>query len=73
MVTLPRPAPGWVRMITVSGLLPSGSASLARTLMVVVPPWLAAVSLLATGAWFGLTLTVTSAGSEASPLLSRAM
>ncbi|MDT4871982.1 hypothetical protein FQZ97_1071450 [compost metagenome] len=58
---------------TLRGVLASGSMSLATTLMVTGTPRVVAVSLTATGGWLGLTLTVTVAGSEASPLLSFAM
>ncbi|MOA67485.1 hypothetical protein D3C78_1946870 [compost metagenome] len=56
-----------------SGRLFSGSASLASTAMVTGTPRVRAVSFTATGGWFGLTLTVTVTGSEASPLLSLAL
>ncbi|MNC76036.1 hypothetical protein D3C75_1276800 [compost metagenome] len=70
VLTLPWPAAGWDRMMTVKGVLPE---SLSNTFNVSVPPWLAAVSLVATGTGFGVTLTVTVPGSESRPLLSLAM
>ncbi|MNJ76940.1 hypothetical protein D3C77_743300 [compost metagenome] len=74
VLTVPRPAVGWVREVagTVSGTLPSGSVSLASTLMVNGTPRVATVSGLAVGARLGATLMVTVAGSDFRPLASTA-
>ncbi|MNY73972.1 hypothetical protein D3C86_2128900 [compost metagenome] len=61
MLTEPWPESGWARPTTLSGRLPSGSVSLASTLM--VSGWLlllVALSGLATGFWFSPSLSSRS-------------
>ncbi|MCY1418293.1 hypothetical protein D9M71_338480 [compost metagenome] len=72
VLTVPRPVAGWVMLVTLSGTLPSGSVSLASTLMVNGTPKVATVSGLAVGAWLGATLMVTVAGTDFRPLASTA-
>ncbi|MOA32689.1 hypothetical protein D3C78_1539310 [compost metagenome] len=74
LLTVPRPAAGWVRLLTASGTLPSGSVSLVSTLIGIATPRVATLSATAVGAWFGATVIVTVAGlAEARPLASCAL
>ncbi|MNN82820.1 hypothetical protein D3C81_1997950 [compost metagenome] len=74
VLTVPRPVAGWVWMATVNGTLPSGSVSLASTLIGTATPRVAMLSTTATGGWLGATVMVTVAGAvEARPLASCAL
>ncbi|MDT4861314.1 hypothetical protein FQZ97_959160 [compost metagenome] len=70
VLALPWPVAGWVRLTTESGVLPSGSLSLASTFRVSGTPRVAPVSATATGGWLGLTVTVTVACADTSPRTS---
>ncbi|MNP26524.1 hypothetical protein D3C76_1193830 [compost metagenome] len=63
-----------MKLATASGTLPSGSVSLASTLIGIDTPRVAAASATAVGGWLGATVMVTVAAAvEARPLMSCAL
>ncbi|MNN85004.1 hypothetical protein D3C81_2022340 [compost metagenome] len=63
-----------MKLAMASGTLPSGSVSLASTLIGIDTPRVAMASLTATGGWLGATVMVTVvAAFAASPLASCAL
>ncbi|MCY1551198.1 hypothetical protein D9M68_875120 [compost metagenome] len=71
ITTPPRPVPGWVRSLMVSGTLPSGSLSFSSRLSVIGTPTLVLpTSAWASGSWLAAStgaLPTTITGSTSLP------
>ncbi|MNC39566.1 hypothetical protein D3C75_882330 [compost metagenome] len=71
ITTPPRPVPGWVRSLMVSGTLPSGSLSFCSRLRVIgMPTLVLPISAWASGGWLAAStgaLPTTTTGSTSLP------